>query len=149
MLWLLASPVHQQLWYWLCQWVSARCNSIANALELRLSCTNPSMWNKQVPIFHKEWFQLPAESPCCEMTPTGNATIWVSALVMVLRLSCTNPSRWWKKKKKINLQLSSCLALTCVCEALNVVCQVHVDIFCFDKDEANEPLGAKLRISER
>ena len=30
---------------WVCGLVQERCNSIANALELRLSCTNPSIYN--------------------------------------------------------------------------------------------------------
>ena len=30
--------------------VQERCNSIANALELRISCTNPSIWNPKVPV---------------------------------------------------------------------------------------------------
>ena len=47
---ILKSPEHQQAWYWLCRdrqhvdgLVQERRNSIAKAMELRLSCTNPSM----------------------------------------------------------------------------------------------------------
>ena len=35
--------------------VQERCNSIANALEVRLSCTNPSIWLPYLALMGKLW----------------------------------------------------------------------------------------------
>ena len=71
--------------------VQERRNSIANALELRLSCTNPLMWYP----FLMHW-------RCCSLAL--NHGYQVNGLVqercnsianaLELRLSCTNPSMW-------------------------------------------------------
>ena len=39
-----------------------RRNSIANALELRLSCTNPSIWCKEWPTYHVSASMMPGIS---------------------------------------------------------------------------------------
>ena len=63
--------------YQIDEFAQKRRNSIANALELRLSCTNPSKW--RVIIFIDGFVQQIRNS-------IANA--------LGLRLSCTNPSKW-------------------------------------------------------
>ena len=71
--------------------VQERCNSIANALELRLSCTNPS-------IYHVD--ELVQE----RCNSIANA--------LELRLSCTNPSIYPRNTMLPATMLISCCVLS-------------------------------------
>ena len=81
--------------------VQNRCNSIANALELYFSCTNPSAyWNRY------EWSQPGTNHNKTQQSANCEYNSWdvlyidglvqerrnSSAIAMELRLSCTNPS---------------------------------------------------------
>ena len=79
--------------------VQERCNSIANALELRLSCTNPSkctftmtMVNGSDGPVWSEW--IPTKSfQCTPVLGLVQERCNSIANALELRLSCTNPSK--------------------------------------------------------
>ena len=69
--------------------VQERRNSIANALELRLSCTNPSTYKIQtIPLDPKSWGRI-SELQIDGLVQERRNSI---TNALELRLSCTNPS---------------------------------------------------------
>ena len=100
--------------------VQERCRSIANALELHLSCTNPSIWIWNILSDKSDFCQVPyTKCKHCKHLPqpshSWHAPVWCvppghrvkchthinglvqerrnsSAIAMEVRLSCGNPS---------------------------------------------------------
>ena len=73
-----------KLYFWL---VRERRDSNVIALELRLSCINPSIWKRyhalSMPVCTSKWY-------CGLVRERRNP----SAIALALRLSCINPSIW-------------------------------------------------------
>ena len=88
--------------------VQERRNSSALAMELRLSCTNPSMWQERR---NSSALAMELRLYCT------NPSMWQerrnsSALAMELRISCTNPSMWQERRNSSALAMELCLSCT-------------------------------------
>ena len=76
-------------------------NSIANAMELRLSCTNPSVWDTRVLVFHKDAFQLnwkPRFLKMPNLLYCHNDNLWFRHLASrrLSVFSAPAQSQWWE-----------------------------------------------------
>ena len=74
--------------------VQERRNSIANALELRLSCTNPSISAIGVPLFLGNMPHLPTSIEGCKLTvSSGGVSRSPSQLKAVMLARAVRPGR--------------------------------------------------------
>ena len=75
--------------------VQERCNSIANALELHLSCTNPSGWcHSKLHSDYQEAALLPKSSPWESMTLQGQGILIRHGVCQVKPSTISSGTEW-------------------------------------------------------
>ena len=88
--------------------VQERCNSIANAMELRLSCTNPSIWYWNCPP--GPWFNIKMSSYQYRKSHYGDKTILrPSYLHNGISYTGTMSSLYWIRALDLSLAIDCCM----------------------------------------